>query len=149
MSAARTRTPRPRRPRTLVQKLGAVVLGFEAIVVFLAGLTVYGLKVLPAGIPDWWGIVGGAALGLAMIVLAGAIARPGAIAVGWVLQVIVLASAVLVPAIALVALVFGGMWGYATIVGARVDRRGATTMLDDAPPPAATQDPHQPHTESE
>lgn len=140
MSAARRR-----RPRTLAQKLGAIVLGFEAVVVFLAGLTVYGLKALPEGVPAWWGIVGGAVLAVAMVALSAAIARPGAVAAGWALQVVVAASAVLVPAIVLVALIFGGMWGYATIVGARVDRRGA------ASPSAAgrTDEPHQPHTESE
>ena len=122
-----SRAPRARTPRTLAQKLGAIVLGFEAIVVFLAGLTVYGLNVLPQGIPSWWGIVGGIVLAVAMIALSGAIARPGAIATGWVLQALVLASALLVPAIALVALIFGGMWGYATIVGARMDRRQADT----------------------
>lgn len=133
MSAARTRTP-----RTLAQKLGSIVLGFEAIVVFLAGLTVYGLNALPSGVPSWWGIVGGVVLAVAMIALAGAIARPGAIAIGWVLQALVLASAVLVPTIALVALIFGGMWGYATIVGARMDRAHANT---DSQP--------ETHTESE
>lgn len=115
------RSPRP--ARTLTQKLGAVVLGFEAIVVFLAGLTVFGLRALPESIPSWWGIAGGVVVALAMIVTAGAITRPGAIAVGWVLQVIVALAAFLVPAIALVALIFGGMWAYATIVGARVDRQ--------------------------
>lgn len=130
-------TPRARAPRTLTQKLGSIVLGFEAVVVFLAGLTVYGLKALPEGIPTWWGVVGGSVLAVAMIALAGAIARPGAIIVGWVMQVLVLSAALLVPAIALVALIFGGMWGYATIVGARVDR--------NAPADTST----EPHTESE
>ncbi|WP_307365322.1 DUF4233 domain-containing protein [Microbacterium sp. W4I4] len=130
-------TPRARAPRTLTQKLGSIVLGFESIVVFLAGLTVFGLKALPEGIPPWWGIVGGSVLAIAMIALAGAIARPGAIVVGWVLQALVLAAAFLVPAIALVALIFGGMWAYATIVGARVDRRSPTDT------------PIEPHTESE
>ncbi len=123
---ARMTTPRARAPRTLTQKLGSVVLGFEAVVVFLAGLTVYGLKALPEAIPPWWGIVGGSVLAIAMIALAGAIARPGAIVVGWALQVLVLAAAFLVPTIALVALIFGGMWAYATIVGARVDRKTPT-----------------------
>jgi len=134
---ARMSTPRTRAPRTLTQKLGSVVLGFESVVVFLAGLTVYGLKALPAPIPPWWGIVGGSVVAIVMIALAGAIARPGAIAVGWVLQVLVLAAAFLVPAIALVALIFGGMWAYATIVGARVDRRTPTVTSTE------------PHTESE
>lgn len=116
-------TPRPRAPRTLTQKLGAVVLGFEAVVVFLAGLTIFGLRALPEPIPAWWGIVGGLVVALAMIITAGAITRPWAITAGWVLQLIVALAAFLVPAIALVALIFGGMWAYATIGGARIDRQ--------------------------
>ncbi|UJP10838.1 DUF4233 domain-containing protein [Microbacterium sp. KUDC0406] len=109
--------------RTLVQKLAPIVLGFEAIVVFLAGLTIYGLNVLPAGIPSWWGIVGGVIVALLMFALAGMITRPWAIAAGWGLQAIVALSAILVPAILFVVLIFGGMWAYATIVGARIDAR--------------------------
>nr|WP_236571217.1 DUF4233 domain-containing protein [Microbacterium hydrocarbonoxydans] len=129
MSAASARddAPRPvrapRAPRTLVQKLAPIVLGFESIVVFLAGLTVFGLKALPAGIPQWWGIVGGAVVGLACIVVAGMITKPWAITAGWVLQAIIAVSAVLVPAILLVVVIFGGMWAYATIMGARLDAR--------------------------
>lgn len=116
----------PRVQRTLVQKLAPIVLGFEAIVVFLAGLTVFGLGPLAAlGIPSWWGIVGGVVVALAMIAVAGAITRPGAIAAGWALQAIVALSAFLVPAIGVVALIFGGMWAYATIMGARIDARAA------------------------
>ncbi|MFS0854293.1 DUF4233 domain-containing protein [Microbacterium sp. 179-I 3D4 NHS] len=117
-------TPAPRRaPRTLVQKLAPVVLGFEAIVIFLAGLTIFGLRTLPEGIPQWWGIVGGAVVALACIAISGMITRPWAISAGWVIQVIVAVSAILVPAILLVVLIFGGMWGYATIMGARLDAR--------------------------
>ncbi|MVQ43126.1 DUF4233 domain-containing protein [Microbacterium sp. MAH-37] len=110
-------------PRTLVQKLAPIVLGFEAIVVFLAGLTIFGLNALPPGIPSWWGIVFGVVMALLMIALAGMITRPWAISAGWVLQAIVALSAILVPAIAFVVLIFGGMWAYATIMGARIDAR--------------------------
>lgn len=116
-----------RAPRTLVQKLAPVVLGFESIVVFLAGLLIFGLRALPDGIPPWWGIVGGAVVALAMIALAGLITQPWAIPAGWVLQAIVALSAFLVPAILVVTLVFGGMWAYATIVGARTDAQRPVT----------------------
>ncbi len=118
-AASATRVPRP--PRTLVQKLAPIVLGFESIVVFLAGLTVFGLKALPPGIPQWWGIVGGGVVGLACIVVAGVITKPWAIPAGWVIQAIIAVSAVLVPAILLVVVIFGGMWAYATIMGAKMD----------------------------
>lgn len=111
----------PRPPRTLVQKLGAVVLGFEAIVVFLAGLTIFGLNALPAGIPQWWAVVAGGLLALVMIATAGMMQRSFAVPLGWALQGVVALGTILVPAILLVALVFGGMWGYATIAGARMD----------------------------
>lgn len=114
---------RARPPRTLVQKLAPIVLGFESIVVFLAGLTVFGLKTLPEGVPQWWGIAGGVVIGLACIVVAGMITKPWAITAGWVIQGIIAVSAILEPAILLVVLVFGGMWAYATIMGARLDAR--------------------------
>jgi len=124
MSDASAPAPRhARQPRTLVQKLAPIVLGFEAIVVILAGLTIYGLKSLPEGIPQWWAIIGGVVVALAMIVVAGMITKPWAIPTGWVLQGVVALSAVFVPAILFVVLVFGGMWAYATIMGARVDAR--------------------------
>ncbi|MEU4015519.1 MULTISPECIES: DUF4233 domain-containing protein [unclassified Microbacterium] len=124
MSADAARPARaPRPPRTLVQKLAPIVLGFEAIVVFLVGLTIFGLRQLPAGIEQWWGIVGGAVLALACIAIAGMITKPWALTAGWVVQAIVALSAFFVPAILLVVLIFGGMWAYATIGGARLDAR--------------------------
>ncbi|WP_337457899.1 DUF4233 domain-containing protein [Microbacterium sp. KHB019] len=127
-----------RAPRTLVQKLAPIVLGFEAIVVILAGLTIFGLKSLPENIPQWWAIIGGLIVAVAMIALAGLITKPWAIPAGWVLQAIVALSAIFVPAILLVVLVFGGMWAYATIVGARVDARRPA----DANPHSPATDPH-------
>ena len=130
--------PAPARPaRTLAQKLGAVVLGFEALVALLAGLVLHGLNVLPAGIPSWWGIVAGAVIAVALVAVAGAITRPWAFPAGWVLQGVIALGGLLEPAIFFVALIFGGMWAYATIGGARIDRQRPTSS------------PAEPHTESE
>ncbi|MGM7696550.1 DUF4233 domain-containing protein [Microbacterium sp. A84] len=116
--------PAPRRaraPRTLVQKLVPIILGFEAIVVLLAGLTIFGLKALPSNIPQWWAIIGAVIVAVAMIAVAGMITRPWAIYAGWSLQVVVALASFFVPVILLVALIFGGMLAYATIMGARLD----------------------------
>ncbi|MFI8594984.1 DUF4233 domain-containing protein [Microbacterium sp. NPDC078428] len=120
--------PRPRPRRSLTAQLASVVLGFEAIVVFLGGLTIYGLRALPAGVEPWWGIVGGAVVAVVMLLTCGFVSRPAGIVVGWALQVIVALAAFLVPGMLLVALVFGGMWAFATIQGPRIERRaqGAT-----------------------
>lgn len=118
-------TPRPRRARGAAESLGSIVLAFESIIVFLGGLVVFGLKALPEGVADWWGIVGGAVVAVLMLVVSGLLRHRWAILAGWILQFVVLAAAILVPALAFVALIFGGMWAYATIKGASLDRRNA------------------------
>ncbi|UYO95814.1 DUF4233 domain-containing protein [Microbacterium sp. M28] len=132
MSDAQPAARRARAQRTLVQKLAPIVLGFEAIVVFLAGLTIFGLRALPEGVPAWWAIVGGAVVALACIAIAGLITKPWAITAGWVIQALIALSAILVPAILMVVLVFGGMWGYATIMGAKLDARRPTGPETDS-----------------
>jgi len=119
---------RPRRQRGLTEKLGAIVLAFEAIVVGLGGLTIFGLKAMPGGIEQWWAIVGAAVVAVAMLVTAGRLATKGGIMLGWILQVIVALSAFLIPAMLLVALVFGGMWAYALVAGGRADRATAAAV---------------------
>jgi hypothetical protein len=114
-----------RRQRGALESLGAVVLGFESVIVFLGGLVVYGLKVLPFGIDPWWGVVGGVVMALAMVVVSALLNRRGAVWAGWGLQVLLLLGGFLVPALAVVALIFGGMWAYATIKGAALDRENA------------------------
>lgn len=115
--------PRQPRYRTLPEKVGSIVLAFEAIVVFLAGLSIFGLKALPDGVPQWWGIVAGAVMAVLMILTSGLLRYRWGLALGWVLQVITALGAFFVPAILFVTLVFGGMWVYATIGGARIERR--------------------------
>lgn len=118
--------PRPaRRRRGAAESLGAIVLGFESVVVFLGGLTVFGLRATPDGIEPWWGIVAGSVLAVAMILLAGFLRHRWAIVAGWILQAIVLAGGFAVPALFLVGLIFGGLWAYATIKGASLDARNA------------------------
>ncbi|MET0736217.1 MAG: DUF4233 domain-containing protein [Microbacterium sp.] len=116
---------RARRQRGAAESLGSIVLAFEAIIAFLGGLAIYGLKALPPGIEPWWGIVAGSVLAVLMLLTGRVLRHPWGIALGWVLQVIVALGAILVPALGLVALIFGGMWAYATIKGASLDRRNA------------------------
>ena len=126
---------RPRRARGARESLAAIVLGFESVVVFLGGLVMYGLKAFPSGIEPWWGIVAGSVLALVMVVIAGLLRHSWAIAVGWALQVVVLLGGFLVPALVVVAIIFGGMWAYATIKGAALDRRNAaSSAAADTPP---------------
>lgn len=118
-------TGRVRRRRGAAESLGQVVLASESIVVFLAGLVVFGLGALPDTVPSWWAIAGGGVLAVLMIAGSATLRWRWGLVAGWVLQGVLAAAGVLVPAIVLVALVFGGMYGYATIKGAALDRAAA------------------------
>jgi hypothetical protein len=109
------------------------VLAFESVVVFLGGLAVFGLRATPAGIEPWWAIVAGTVLAVLMMLTAGLLRHRWAIATGWVLQVILALGGLLEPALIVVALIFGGMWAYATIKGASLDRRNAAMARDIDP----------------
>jgi Protein of unknown function (DUF4233) len=125
MSAQAADRPRPRRARGAAESLGSIVLAFESVIVFLGGLAVYGLQALPDPIPQWWGIVAGAVVAALMLLTGRVLRHRWGIVLGWVLQGVVALGGFLVPALFLVAVIFGGMWAYATIKGASLDARNA------------------------
>ncbi len=120
-------TGRVRRQRGAAESLGQVVLASESIVVFLAGLVMFGLGALPDAVPSWWGIAGGGVLAVLMIAVSATLRWRWGRVVGWALQGVLALAGVLVPAIVLVAIVFGGMYGYATIKGGALDRVAAAS----------------------
>ncbi|THE08908.1 DUF4233 domain-containing protein [Microbacterium oleivorans] len=125
-----SRTPRARRQRGAQESLLSVILGFESIVAFLAGLSIYGLKALPAGIEPWWGIVAGVALGILMIVLSAFTRYRWGVIAGGALQVLIALGVFLVPALLIAAAVFGALYVYGTIKGGALDERNATLAAE-------------------
>lgn len=116
--------------------LASIVLGFELIVVFLMGMTVYGLGSLaPAELGIWGG------LGLcAVIVLALATMRIGlgrgvsrsampvgsvGLLLGWVVHVLMLLAGFVLPMSLVVSALFTALWVYCMVKGAGIDRRRA------------------------
>ncbi|WP_374010723.1 DUF4233 domain-containing protein [Leifsonia sp. LS-T14] len=112
------RAGRPRRQRSLRELLGSIVLGFELLVVFLGALVLFGLHSLPA----WLALGGGAALIALMIVAIGLLRNTVGVVLGWIVQVIVVAAGILVPAFFIVGAIFTAMWAYCMIAAARIDR---------------------------
>ncbi|WP_253258902.1 DUF4233 domain-containing protein [Subtercola boreus] len=115
------RAPRARRQRSVRESICSIVLGFESVIMFLATLAVFGLKALP------WPVAlgGGAALCVLLLATIPLLNRPFGIALGWLLQLIILASAILVPLMLIVAVLFGGMWVFAVVRGGMIDRENA------------------------
>ncbi|KRC62815.1 hypothetical protein ASE14_03110 [Agromyces sp. Root81] len=114
-------------PRSIRQSLGAIVLGFEVIVVFLAALVIWGLAQggVEGALPSWVALAAGGVIILALIVTIGLLRYSWAYTLGWVIQVLILASGFLNPAMFVVGALFGGMWWYCMVAGARIDRERA------------------------
>ena len=99
--------------------LGPSILLLEAILVALAipvALT------QGRGATTAWLLAGLAAL---LVLATGAVRRPGGVRIGWAMQVLVLLSAFVEPAMAIVGMVFLAVWVVAVIYGGKADRIAA------------------------
>lgn len=115
-------------PRSVRRSLASIVLGFELIVVFLAALVLWGLSVdgsTPFGLPRWSILVVGGVVLLAAIATIGLLRHRWAYGLGWAVQAIIVAAGILNPAMFIVGALFGGLWTYCMIAGARIDREKA------------------------
>lgn len=125
MTGANTaRASRPRRQRSLTESLLSIVLGLEAVLVFFIALTVYGLHALP----PLEAFVGGAIL-VAILALATRIVRYSwGVWVGWVLQAVLLATGILLPALYIAAALFIAMWIFCFVRARTIDRANAARL---------------------
>lgn len=122
---------RASRVRSTRRSLASVVLGFELIVVFLGGLTIFGLNALE---PRELGIVIGSSLA-ALILLALALMRtPLGLPLGWAVQIGMLATAFVLPPLAIAGALFTALWVYCMVVGGRIDRERAAQIAGEYPP---------------
>ena len=109
-----------------------MVLGFESVIVFLAGLVMFGLGALPEGIPDWWAIIAGAVVALLMIAATAVLDHAWGIWLGWLLQAVVAAGAPLGAPSWVVGPGFGGPWGHPPVLGPPPATPGALLAADAA-----------------
>jgi hypothetical protein len=119
-----TSTPAPA-PRSVRQSLASIVLGSEVIVVFLAALVIWGLAPTENGtfdLPPWVALAAGGVLILGLIAVIGLLRFRWGYALGWALQALILAAGFINPAMFFVGAIFGGLWWYCMVVGARIDR---------------------------
>lgn len=108
-----------RRTRSVKEFLITIVLGFEAIVVGLGALVVFGLK----AVPPLQAFVGGGVI-VAGLIAAILLARwPIGTWLGWLLQVLVMLTGLLVGAMFVVGIVFTAMWIFALVQGGKIDKQ--------------------------
>lgn len=100
-----------------MRALASTVLVFEAIVVFLAIPVALSLTDASTALVCW--IFGG--LAVLCLITPGLLRRPWGYGLGSVLQMAVIASGLIVPAMAFMGVVFGALWVVALRLGRRVD----------------------------
>ena len=99
----------------------ATVLAGESVIVFFGALVARAMA--SAGGDDRGGawLATGSALALLCIVGAGLMRRPWGVTLGWVIQGLTLLSALVVPAMLLVGLIFLALWVLCMVQGAKID----------------------------
>lgn len=125
MSEAPTR--RVRRQRSLTESLLSIVLTLEAILVFFIALTVYGLHAVSPAVA----FGGGAALAIVLLAATRIMRYSWGVWVGWVLQVIILSTGLLLPALYIAALFFIAMWVFCFVRGRQIDRQNRAFLEDN------------------
>lgn len=108
-----------KKERSIMVLFASTVLYGEAFVIAFFGLMLYGLNQETGGM---WMLVGS----LVLAVLAGGTARlvtkPLGITIGWIIQVLLIASGFVEPWGFLVGVLFAGAWWYAVVKGRQIDQ---------------------------
>lgn len=134
----------PKKRRSVKVMFASTVLLLEAFVVLFATLVVFGLQrdVLAVGL-----ILGvGLTLSAVLIAACAFLTKPYGMAVGWVLQLLIIATGFAEPMMFVIGVLFALTWWYGIRTGARLDRENAgrdrqqveweKSHPDDGPQPA-------------
>jgi Protein of unknown function (DUF4233) len=113
------KAPRAKRQRSLTESLLSIVLGLEAVLVFFIALTVFGLHAATPAVA----FGGGAALLLLLLLGSRLVRYSWGVWYGWVLQVILVATGIVLPALYIAAAFFLAIWIYCFIKGRQIDKQ--------------------------
>lgn len=104
--------------RSYLQLFNRATLSIEIIVIFIAGLTAYGLDMAPAS--RVWIATG--VVGLLCVLALGLVRFPAGIGVAAVVQVLLVASGVFIPTMWFLGGIFAVIWIVAVVLGNKIDR---------------------------
>lgn len=107
----------PKKLRSTKMMFASVVLMLEAFVALFLGLALFGLKDKN---PVY--LIAGAVLAVLLILACGVVRKSWGVAVGWILQLMLIAGGFWEPSMFVVGVLFAIAWWYALFAGARIDR---------------------------
>ena len=117
------RPGQPKKPRSIKMMFASSVLSIEAFIVFFAALAAFGLSAR-----DWttagkaWLMGGSVVLAIIFLLTCGVLRKPWGYPLGWALQVVLIATGVLVPAMFVIGVLCALAWWYAVVKGGSMDR---------------------------
>ena len=122
-------------PGKFTRRLSAVALLGQAMTVFFGALAARQFAVAD-GDPDGRAtayLIGGSVLALFCILVSGMLRRPGGVLLGWVAQILTFATAIVLPAMVIVGVIFGGLWWLCLVQGNQMDTMSAQWAADESP----------------
>lgn len=124
-----SRLPAYGRLGTFTWRMLAMVLGAEAIVIFFGALVARAVAAAGgdprAGTYLWVG----SGLAILAVLAAGSLRRPVGVTLGWIVQAATLASALVVPMMLVIGLIFLALWLWCLIRGQQVDTQASADTV--------------------
>jgi hypothetical protein len=111
---------KPRRARSVTESLLSIVLAIEAIVLFFAALTAFGLHVVP-GWPAWAYLTGGLIAVMVFVLDVALLRWPIGVGIGWVLQAALIGLGILLPLMYVIGAGLALFWIWCFTRGRRLD----------------------------
>jgi hypothetical protein len=128
-SSEKSAARKPRRQRSLTENLLSIVLGLEAVLVFFIALTVFGLHALPP-----LEAFGGGALLAILLGIGTRFVRYGwGVWYGWAMQVALLATGIVLPALYIAAAFFLALWIFCFVRARQLEGSGAARSSSTTP----------------
>jgi hypothetical protein len=102
-------------------RMCATVLGAQSLVVFFGALAARGIADASGRSTATAYLLVGSGLAVLAILAAGLMRRPIGVTVGWVVQAATMLAALVVPAMAVIGVIFTTLWVIALVQGERID----------------------------
>lgn len=117
--------------RSIAVMFGSSTLTLEALVVIFAGLALFGKHGLleGGGLPYLLTCV---VIGVVMVLTCAFLRQPWGVALGWGLQVVMIALGILEPMMYVVGAIFACIWAYGIIKGKQMDRENVFRAQEQA-----------------
>jgi hypothetical protein len=117
---------RTKRRRSATESLLSITLALEAVLVFFVALTAFALRIVDPLVAFAGGVLFIAALALC----ARLVRYPVGVAIGWVLQVALVATGLLLPIMFAIGAGFFALWTFCFVKGRSLDRASANSTTE-------------------